>query len=272
MRLLSRIIKNSDLVLSCPKVIEVYEALEEETIEEEIFEEDIEIAEPEEDTLEKIKEESENILAETEQIVLELLEKARAEARNIISNAQEEADHVRAQVFEESKSMREEATKQGYAEGLKRAQEEIEADRQMALEQARIIVEDGRRIKNEMLSNVERDMVRLVLAIARKVIVADLGVQPEAIVSIVRQAISNLDDPDYVKVYVNPEDMNILIESLNWEGLTEIGSKEIDVEVKGDKRITRGGCVIESAGGMVDAQLENRLEAIENVLLDVVNE
>ncbi|CFX64892.1 Flagellar assembly protein FliH/Type III secretion system HrpE [Syntrophomonas zehnderi OL-4] len=260
---MSKIIKNSDLILTHPKIIEVQ------------IESPLETAaslEPQEDPLEKIKAESQSILVETEQIVLDLLEKARAEARNIISTAQEEADHVRAQVFEESKAIREESAKQGYAEGLKRAQEEIEADRQMAMEQAQIIVEDGRRLKHEMLSNAEGDMVRLVLAIARKVVVADLSIQPEAITSIVREAITNLDNPDSVKVYVNPEDMHALVESLDWEGLTEIGSREVEVEVKGDKRICRGGCVVESSGGMVDARLEKRLDAVENMMLDVVNE
>ncbi len=273
MRSLSRIIKNSNLVLAYPRVIDVQAALCEEIPEEEIQEAVVEtIIEPEEDPIEKLKEESRTILAETEQIVIGLLEKARIEARTIINSAQEEADHIRAQIFEESKLVREEASTQGYADGLKRAQTEIEADRQLAMEQAKIIVDDAHRIKNEMISGAEKDMVRLVLAIAKKVIVADLSIQPEAIVNVVRQAIANLDDPDNVKVYVNQDDIDMVIDALNWEGLTEIGSKDIKVEIKGDRRISRGGCVLESAGGIVDAQLANRLQAVETVLLDVVNE
>ncbi len=273
MRSLSRIIKNSNLVLSDPRVIEAYEALCEEIADEEILVETSEIeTEPEEDPIEKLKEESRIILAETEQIVIELLEKARQEAKSIIGNAQEEADYIRAQVFEESNKMREEADKQGYAEGLKRAQTEIEADRQLAMEQAKIMVEDARRMKSEMLNSVEPDMVRLVLAIARKVVVTDLSIQPQAIVSIVRQAIANLSDPDHVRVYLNPEDMALIIDSINWGDLGEIGNQDIQVEVKEDRRINRGGCMVESSGGIVDAQLNTRLETIEAVLLDVVNE
>ena len=270
---MSNIIKNSNLTFAHPRIIEANQKLEEETIAAEIEEELINQEElNQQDHLEAIREESNSILAETEKNIIDLLGKARTEALGIINSAQEDADYIRNQVLEESKSMREKANNQGYADGLKRAQTDIEADRQMALDQSQQIIEEARRTKIEILSSTETDMVRLVLAIAKKVIVADLMIQPEAIVEIVRQAIANLDDPDNLRVYVNPADIPVLTDAIVWSGLTEIGSRDINVEVKGDLRISRGGSVIESAGGTVDARLESRMETMEKAFLDVVNE
>jgi len=270
---LSRIIKNTELVFTHPRIIEVNKNLEELIIETEL---EIEINQQEEldqqEHLERIKEESNQILAETEKIIVELLEKARIEARDIINSAEEDADYIRNQVLEESKSIREKAHTQGYADGLKKAQQDIEADRQMAIDQSKQILEEARCTKIEILNSMETEMVRLVLAIAKKVITADLMIQPEAIVEIIRQAIANLDDPENLRVYVNPADISFITDAIDWGGLTEIGSRDIAVEAKGDLRISRGGSIIESAGGSVDARLETRMETVEKAFLDVVNE
>ncbi len=269
---MSNIIKNSNLVFAHPRIIEQVHKFEEE------FDGEFSLGMGnleellEKDPLEALKEESNTILAETENLIVDLLEKARTDALDIINSAQEEADYIRNQVLEESKSLRENASSQGYAEGLKKAQIDIEADRQMAMDQSKQILEDARRTKIEILSSTEPDMVRLVLAIAKKVIVADLMIQPEAIVEIIRQAIANLDNPDNLRVYVNPADIALITDAIVWGGLTEIGSREIAVEVKGDLRISKGGSIIESADGNVDARLETRMETVEKAFLDVVNE
>jgi flagellar biosynthesis/type III secretory pathway protein FliH len=222
--------------------------------------------------LEEIKNESQKILAETEQLVMDLLQKAREEARNIISASQEEADVLRNQVFEESKVIREEAKTRGYQEGLKKAQTEIEADRQMAIEQNRQIIEEARQMKLDILNTAEKDVVRLVMAIAKKIINSELLANPQTISNIVRQAISNLDSPENVRVYVKPEQLQILLDSIELEGLNEIGSHDIAIEIKPDRRITAGGCIVESGNGFVDAQLETRINKVEESILEVVNE
>ncbi len=217
MRSLSSIIKNSDLVFIRPRIIEVAQKNEEADLDTDLpvemgTLEDLNIKDP----LEALQEESNTILAETEKLVVGLLETARTEAMDIINSAQEDADYIRNQVLEESKGIREKANSQGYADGLKKAQQDIEADRQMAIDQSQQILEEARRTKIELLSSMEPDMVRLVLAIAKKVIVAELTIQPEAIVDMLRQAIANLDDPDKLRVYVNPADIPLLTDAINW--------------------------------------------------------
>ena len=96
---MSKIIKNSSLS-SQPKLIEFpyLEKLQEPVADDSWVEKE----KSKEDELKELKAESEKIIKETEQMVLELLEKAQFEAREIIINAQEEADVIRSQVYEGS--------------------------------------------------------------------------------------------------------------------------------------------------------------------------
>ncbi|PKM77660.1 MAG: hypothetical protein CVU90_06160 [Firmicutes bacterium HGW-Firmicutes-15] len=272
MRSLSKIIKKSDLVLSDPRIIQFLDilAIEQDFPEvQEILIPALSELEQEKIDIESLKKESQTILAETEQLVMGLLEKARNEARSIISDAQEEAEVIRAQVQEDAQKIQEQAGSEGYSDGLKRAHAEIEADRQMAIEQSKSLIEEARRTKIAILDSVENDIVHLAMAIARKVIVAELSSNPRAIVDIVRQAISFLDNPYNVRVYVNPADLQYLLDSIANEGLTEIGSADLEIDVKADRRISSGGCIVDSSTGSVDAQLEGRILKVEDATMEV---
>lgn len=262
---MSNVIKNSSLS-SKPKLIELTNLNElQKTI----------INVPKEDNikgeleLNEIKAESEKILRETEQMVLELLERAQSEAQEIIFNAQEEADVIRTEVYEEAKQLREQAQKAGYEEGLKLVHEEIEEDRRRALEQNELIIEEARKTKLEMLRSAEPDIVRLIMAITKKVIARELVTSTDSIINVVREAISHLDSPQNVKVYVNPLELDKLLEIMDREDLTAIGSKEITADIKGDNRVTLGGCLIESDSGSVDARIETKISNIEQGLQEV---
>jgi len=272
---LSKIIKRSDQVLAHPRIIQFLDTLVREQDLPQV--EEILIPALSELNLEKekiadLKDESQKILAETEQLVMEIMERARNEANNIISEAQEEADVIKVQVLEEAEKIREQAGIEGYNEGLKKAQAEIEADRQLAMEQSQRLIEEARRTKIAILDSVETDIVHLAMAIARKIIVIELKTNPGAIVDIVRQAISFLDNPDNVRVYVNPADLQVLLDSIVSEGLTEIGSRDLEIDVKGDRRISCGGCIVDSSMGSVDAQLEGRMLIVKDAIMEISNE
>lgn len=264
---MSKIIKNSSLS-SKPKLIEFtnIEELQETIMADSLINKEVK---NQEDELKELKAESEKILKETEQMILELLERAQSEAKEIIANAQEEADVIRSHVYDEAKVIREQAEQAGYEEGLKKVHDEIEEDRKRALEQNELIIEEARKMKLQMLRSVEPDIVRLIMAISKKVIASELKTNTQAIVNIVREAITHLDNPQNIKVYVNPSELDKLLELINLEELTDIGSQAITADIRGDNRITPGGCMIESESGLVDARIETKIHNIEKGLQEV---
>lgn len=277
---MSKIIKNDEAVLAHPIVIErmvmplLVEAEVPELLEESeaVVEEEIEQpsrVELEREELEQLKIESKKVLEETEAMVMDLLQKARDEARAIIANAQEEADLIRSQAETEAVELRTSNQKQGYEEGLKKAEEDIEADRLAAFQQSQELLEEARQLKIQMMRSSESDMMRLVMAIAKKVIASELTTNPYFIVNVLREAIDFLDHPDNITVYVNPQDLERILTITQSDSFFDIGTSDVNLDFRADNRISQGGCSLESQGGSVDTRLETRISGVEQALREV---
>jgi flagellar biosynthesis/type III secretory pathway protein FliH len=263
------------MLLTLPIVIESFEFIktEDEEEKEAILDNDsnhINPLELEKQELEGIKLESQNILTETEQMVMELLQKARNEARDIITNAREEAEVVKTQAGEEAVSIRQKAHQEAYEKGLRQAQQEIEGDRQAAIQQSQALLEEARQSKLKVFRSCEGDIVRLVMAMVKKVIAGELNTNPDIIINILQEAIDFLDRPENITVYVNPQEVENILEVMDKGYLTDIGTNHINMDIKADERVSRGGCLLESDAGSVDAQLETRIASVNNAIQEVV--
>jgi flagellar assembly protein FliH len=137
------------------------------------------------------------------------------------------------------------------------------------LEQSQQIIEQARQIKLNTLKSIEIDIVRLVLAIARKTIAGELNTNPDVVVNVAREAINYLDNPQNVTVYVNTQDMEKVLKAIESREITEVGEKQINFEVLPDDRMSQGSCLIESDIGRVDARVETRLTSVERAIQEV---
>ena len=270
---MSKVIKNEQAILTPPIVIDTVELNQiENKMENSVIhnkDDHNNTLKIEKQEVEKIKQESQKILKETEQMVMELLQKARDEARDIITNAREEAEVIKMQAGEEAVAIRQTAHKEAYQEGLRQAQQEIEGDRQAAIQQSQALLEEARQSKLKVFRSCEADMVRLVMAMVKKVIASELITNPDIIINILQEAIDFLDRPENITVYVNPQELENILEVMEKGYLTDIGSNNINMDIKADERISRGGCLLESDAGSVDAQLETRIAAVNNAIQEV---
>ncbi|HBK52694.1 FliH/SctL family protein [Syntrophomonas wolfei] len=276
---MSKVIKGSNMLLFQPKVIDltaIYELKKqaeaekpeaaEEFSEEDLLSNDIALKQLE---LKELQLEAERIVDENEKIVRGLLENVREEARTIVAEALEEAEVIRQQALEEAEELWDSKQKEGYESGLKKAQEEIEADRLSAMQESQRILEEARQSKIQIMNSSEADMVRLVMAVARKVIGGELETNPRVIINILREGLNYLDNPQNVTAYVNPLEVDKVLEVMQSESFTDIGSNEIPLKVTPDKRIQAGGCILESDAGSVDARLETRIASVEKAIQEV---
>ena len=105
-------------------------------------------------------------------------------------------------------------------------------------------------------------MVRLAVAIARKIIGAELETSPDTVVKIVREALSSGRRARQVSIKVPATDVARVRAGI--PKLDLAASCEVDV-IGGD--IEAGGCVIEMEFGIIDARLETQLRLIEQSLM-----
>ena len=113
--------------------------------------------------------------------------------------------------------------------------------------------------------DLEADLVQLALAVARKIVGRDVSLGPEAVTRIIRQALSRVEHAGRITIKLNPADLELLadIKPQLLNGLPEAGRAAFE----GDEGIARGGCLIETDGGEVDARIERQFQVVEEAFL-----
>ena len=105
-----------------------------------------------------------------------------------------------------------------------------------------------------------REILELIFAIAKKIIHHQIGSEDQAVKESIIKALHFAAEKSKVIVKVNPEDLRH-VEKIKPELLTRI--KEMrSIEVTTDAVINRGGCILETPCGDVDATIETQLEKI----------
>ena len=109
--------------------------------------------------------------------------------------------------------------------------------------------------------DVEADLVQLALAVARKIVGSEVSLGPEAVTRIIRQALGRVEHAGRITIKLNPADLELLadIKPQLLSGLPEAGRAAFEA----DEGIARGGCLIETDGGEVDARIERQFQVVE---------
>ena len=177
-----------------------------------------------------------------------------AEAMDVLSAAQKEAEDVRQKAQEEFETQR----KLGYEKGLEDGKEEIAIQK---LEQVEKSI--------DYLGSMENKIVEIVLTALKKC-VAEIG-DRELMVQVVQKAMQAVvRNQQQVVLKVSPEMLPTVKERLN-----EILSKFPGVNyinLMEDSHLKGVSCVIETDAGNVEASLDNQLAAIEKTLRKCFNQ
>jgi len=160
---------------------------------------------------------------------------------------------VLAEARAEADQLREAAAAEGFAAGRADAVAALEPAL-AALTQA---IADVEAQQAEMASELERRAVELGLALARKVVGSALAVEPELVIESVMGALRGIVERERVTVLVNPADLDIVSEAM--DGLrASLGGIDHCV-VEAERRVGRGGCIVRTPVGDIDATVETKL-------------
>jgi len=177
--------------------------------------------------------------------------------------AEDAADKVMetlAQAREDADQLRDAARAEGFAAGHAEAM----ASLQPALEALGAAVQgmhDAQLVAGEQL---ERQAVELGFALAEKVLAGALAVEPERVIESVRGALRGLVERERVTVLVNPDDLELVQGAMD-ELRGSLGGIEHCV-VEAERRVRRGGCVVRTPEGDVDAGIDTKLARAREVI------
>ncbi|MEI6916615.1 MAG: FliH/SctL family protein [Armatimonadota bacterium] len=173
-----------------------------------------------------------------------------------LPSPQEEAEAALQAAHSEAESIRQAAYSEGFEAGMQEGASQWQ--RAMAnLVQERETLQEG---YEQHVSSVEPEVVELSLDIAQKIVAHEIAETPETVISVLRLALKQLRAREGVRIWVNQADLELVRSArediADWvEGLRE-------VEIEEDRRVGRGGVMIESSDGILDARPSSQIQEI----------
>ena len=153
----------------------------------------------------------------------------------------------------------------GFDEGLERATQNLQPHISLFEKLVKELLQE----KESFYEENEFYIVKLAIEIAKKIIQRELTQNPEILLYVVREALKRIADNGRIVIRTNPEDLELI------KGDKDLMQNHLlvfeHVDFVSSEKIQRGGCVIESESGIVDAQMDVQLEKIEQSLLEGVN-
>lgn len=175
---------------------------------------------------------------------------AARRSRDVLAAAEADARRIRESAEAERERVLASAAEAGRQEGLARAAAALTA---VAAERDRI------------LASAEPELVRLALAVAGKVVAGSVALAPEVVIRIAAEALEASRNRREVTLRVHPADADRL--RAEEPRLLQVLSRARAVAIREDPGVGRGGVVVETEAGAVDARIETRLDALRRALL-----
>ncbi|WP_296328503.1 flagellar assembly protein FliH [uncultured Treponema sp.] len=192
---------------------------------------------------------------------------AEQNAQEIIRKAQEEA----ARIIEEAKVEQDSLKKSGYSEGLNKGREEGfaagQGEVERLIERTHKILEGVMARREEILSETEQQIVELVILMTRKVVKIISENQKSVVMANILQALKKVKGRGEVTIRVNLADVKLTSEH------TQDFIKQVEniqaITVLEDSSVEKGGCIVETDFGAIDARIQSQLSELESAILEI---
>jgi len=203
------------------------------------------------------------------------------EAQSLRGAALADSERIMREARLDAARVRQEAEASGYQEGLARGREEgltrgAEEGRSAAfgetLERLQALasgwvaaLDRWEADRAAMLTAARDDVIALALAIARRVTHRAIRCDPSVIARQLGEALALVCRPTAATVRVHPEDRPALEAAL--PALLARFQQCSDAALVDDPEIARGGCVVTTTGGAIDATVNRQLDRLAEALL-----
>lgn len=169
-----------------------------------------------------------------------------------------------AQSESEMEKATREAYAKGYTEGITKGTEDEKSRLFLAAEALTKSIRELDRVRREILEGNEDRILDIVFSVSEKVINQEVSANRDTVYSVLKSAIKLVLDKEEIKVRMNSDDYRYIME-IN-PGFIDSFEDIRNMTVVEDNRISRGGIVIETPSGEVDARLEQQLHEIKKAM------
>lgn len=218
------------------------------------------IKEAEETAFEEVRKKTDQAIAE-KQI-------ADDESQKLLEEAQRNAAQMRDDTERQVEDVKTDAYNKGYEagreEGFKSGNDEVER----LIDRIHTVLNKSIEKRIEIIDEAESQLIDLVLQISRKVIKVVSENQKNVVINNVVQALRKMKSRGDVAIKVNLADLEITTE--HTKDFLRMVENVKSITVLEDSSVDKGGCIIETDFGQIDARISSQLKEIEEKILDIV--
>ncbi len=222
---------------------------------------------------------AENIIKEAEQTAFEEVRKKNDQAiaekqvieeqsKKLLETTQNETAQLKDETEKQIESFKTDAYNKGYEagreEGYKSGSEEV----QRLVERVHMVLNKSIEKRSEIIDEAETQLIDLVLQISTKVVKVISENQKNVVINNVVQALRKMKSRGDVAIRVNLSDLEITTE--HTKDFLRMVENIKSITVLEDSSVDKGGCIIETDFGQIDARISAQLKEIEEKILDIV--
>jgi len=161
-----------------------------------------------------------------------------------------------------------EAYEKGFEAGARAGMEFGKEKIERLIKRLSSIIEVLSDFKDRYYANKEKELVNLIMAVARKVVHAELSINRDVVINVTKAAINHLTTTEAIVIRVNPDDLEYLLQTR--PDLLKGMEGANGFRMEGDPGVGKGGCIIQSNHGEVDARIEQGLKVIETAMKEAI--
>jgi len=168
---------------------------------------------------------------------------------------------VNAGPAEDQDDAKEESYQRGFSEGRNAGREQAIAEIQPVMDRLSRSLAELAAVRSKVRKTAESDLLKLAIAVARRVLHRELTLDPSSIEGLIRVALEKLESRELCRVRVHP-DQEPVIRTL----LARFSAAP--VELIPDGTLQCGDVLFETAHGTLDGSIEAQLQEIERGFAD----
>jgi flagellar assembly protein FliH len=183
------------------------------------------------------------------------------ERERVLQEAQDEAAQCLASAQEQAAALTTAAYEQGFKQGEEAARQALTAQLVPVLSTFQQATAEITQLRAAVLRQAEEDIITLAFQLARRIIQREVLEHREVLAATLTRALDHVVEQDQIVIRVHPDDLQYATEIK--EELRHTRGESKTLTIQGDSSVGRGGCLVASSLGLIDARIEAQFDELE---------
>jgi len=214
--------------------------------------------------IENGKQTSFNELQKASEEVTRKMEQLKSDSEREIERGKFEAEKIIKEAELKASEIEHEAYRRGHESGRDEGYKDGQSEVMRLIDRLATVLAKAVDVRDEIIHSSEKLMTEMILMIARKVIKDEIVERREVVINNIKESIRRIKDRDRIDIRVNFADLDMT--TAHKDEIIKMMETLKKINIYEDSRVERGGCIIETDVGAIDARISTQLDAIEEAI------